>query len=249
MRNPKWHRDEIILALDLYFDPERGSIDYKNKKIIEVSQILNELPLFSKRPDAVRFRNANGVTLKLSNFLAFDETYTGKGMKGGSKLDHEVFNEFVNQQDKLHAIAKEIKLIARNSDLKHEIAKIEEDDLTRTDGVIEGEILYKLHKVRERDSKIIEEKKKYYYNQHGQLDCEACKFQFQPFYGNIGSGFIECHHKNPLFTLQAETKTMLNDLALVCSNCHRMLHRSREYLSIDDLAMMIYYEGLQHPSG
>lgn len=34
MRNPKWHRDEIILALNLYFDQERGSIDGKNEKLI-----------------------------------------------------------------------------------------------------------------------------------------------------------------------------------------------------------------------
>ncbi len=44
MRNPKWHRDEIILALDLYFSSDRGSIDDKNSKIIQVSKILNDRP-------------------------------------------------------------------------------------------------------------------------------------------------------------------------------------------------------------
>lgn len=78
MRNPKWHRDEIILALDLYFSADRGSIDDKNKKIVELSQVLNKLPLFPERPDEEKFRNPNGVTLKLSNFLAFDPTYKGK---------------------------------------------------------------------------------------------------------------------------------------------------------------------------
>jgi 5-methylcytosine-specific restriction enzyme A len=82
MRNPKWHRDEIILALDLYFSLDRGSIDHKNPKIIELSKTLNALPLFPDRPDEDRFRNSNGVTLKLSNFLAFDPNYKGKGMTG-----------------------------------------------------------------------------------------------------------------------------------------------------------------------
>jgi predicted HNH restriction endonuclease len=77
MRNPNWHRDEIILALDLYFSRERGSIDDKNSKIIELSKTLNDLPLFPDRPDEEKFRNPYGVTLKLSNFLAFDPDYKG----------------------------------------------------------------------------------------------------------------------------------------------------------------------------
>ena len=36
MRNPKWHRDEVILALDLYFDDELGSVDASNPKIIAI---------------------------------------------------------------------------------------------------------------------------------------------------------------------------------------------------------------------
>lgn len=242
MRNPKWHRDEIIIALDLYFDLNRGTIDKKNAKIIEVSRVLNELPLFSDRPDAQRFRNPNGVSLKLSNFLAIDDSYEGKGMSGGSKLDKQIFDEFVNQKEKLHSIATEIKLITQNQELKTKIATIEEDDLTKNDGVLEGEIFYKLHKLRERDQKIVESKKSQYYNTFGILDCEVCKFEFQPFYGDIGKGFIECHHKNPLFTLKSTVKTKIDDLALVCSNCHRMLHRSSKFLSIDELATMIRYD-------
>src|ERR1700734_2371452 len=104
MRNPKWHQDEIILALDLYFSPTRGSIDTKNPKIIELSGILNSLPIFHDKPDEEKFRNPNGVTLKLSNFLPFDESYKGKGMTGGSKLDKEIFKAFVNRQDELSSI-------------------------------------------------------------------------------------------------------------------------------------------------
>src|SRR5579863_1690342 len=103
MRNPAWHRDEIILALDLYFSKDRGSIDGKNPKIIELSKVLNKLPLFTERPDEEKFRNANGVTLKLSNFLPFDPNYHGKGMTGGSQLDKEVFEEFKNNKNSLKA--------------------------------------------------------------------------------------------------------------------------------------------------
>lgn len=70
MRNPKWHRDEIILALDFYFKIEPGQIHSRNPKVIELSELLNRLPIHENRPDAGKFRNANGVGLKLSNFLA-----------------------------------------------------------------------------------------------------------------------------------------------------------------------------------
>ena len=79
MKNPKWHRDEIILALDLYFDKDLGSIDARNPKIIALSELLNKLPIFDYKPDQETFRNPNGVTLKLSNFKALDPYYEGKG--------------------------------------------------------------------------------------------------------------------------------------------------------------------------
>jgi len=241
MRNPKWHRDEIILALDLYFSKDRGVIDDKNKKIIEVSKIINKLPLFSDRPDKEKFRNANEVTLKLANFLHFDPSYKGKGMKGGSALDRKVFNEYYSQREKLRSIANEIKKISDDPSLKDKLYSIEEDEQTRGDSVQEGEILYKLHKVRERDSKIIKNKKEQVLNLTGKLACEACIFEFENYYGDIGKGFIECHHKTPLANFKVAAQTRLHDLALVCSNCHRMLHRRIDTITVEDLRMMIKY--------
>jgi len=244
MRNPKWHRDEIILALDLYFSSERGAIDDKNKKIIEVSKIINRLPLFPDRPDKEKFRNANGVSLKLSNFLHFDPNYSGTGMKGGSKLDREVFEEYYSQREKLKSIAGEIKKVAADPLLINKLYNIEEDEQTISDSVQEGETLYKLHKVRERDAGIIKSKKEQALNLTGKLACEACIFEFEVYYGNIGKGYIECHHKTPLANFKVSTVTRLNDLALVCSNCHRMLHRRIDTITIEDLRMMIKYDRL-----
>lgn len=242
MRNPKWHRDEIILALDLYFSSDRGSIDKKNFKIIELSKILNDLPLFPDRPDEEKFRNVNGVSLKLSNFLSFEPSYTGVGMKNGSKLDEEVFNEFLFQKERLKSIAAEIRSVANNPEVKRKIYTIEEDEQTKNDSVMEGQVLYKLHKVRERDVKIVQLKKDQVFSLSGKLACEACVFEFEQYYGNIGKGYIECHHRTPLSSIKVISTTTLNDLALVCSNCHRMLHRNIDGLSVENLKMMIRYD-------
>jgi 5-methylcytosine-specific restriction enzyme A len=242
MRNPKWHRDEIILALDLYFSANRGSIDDKNRNVQELSKVLNDLPLFPDRPDEVKFRNANGVTLKLTNFSAFDPDYKGKGMTGGSKLDKAVFDEFSKDKNKLRAIADEIRSVAANDEVKKKIYAIEEDEQSKSDSVMEGQVLYKLHKVRERDNGIVILKKKQTIDLTGKLACEACVFEFENFYGDIGKGFIECHHRVPLSNFKVASKTTLDDLSLVCSNCHRMLHKSIDTISVDDLRMMIRYD-------
>jgi 5-methylcytosine-specific restriction protein A len=242
MRNPKWHRDEIILALDLYFKQGRGSIDKSNPKIIELSETLNKLPLFPDKPDAEKFRNPNGVALKLANFLPFDDSYVGKGMKGGSQQDKLTFREFVNDKERLHEIAMEIEKVANNQGLKEKIYRIEDDEQSLKDSVMEGQVIYKLHKLRERDIDIVKHKKNQALSKTGHLECEVCIFDFHKFYGNLGYGYIECHHRTPLSQFKIESRTSLDDLALVCANCHRMLHRSIGTLTIEHLRTKIAYE-------
>ena len=81
MKNPTWQRDELILALDLYFQLEPGQIHGRNELVVELSELLNTLPIHSPELRNKKFRNANGVGLKLSNFLAIDPDYEGKGMQ------------------------------------------------------------------------------------------------------------------------------------------------------------------------
>lgn len=239
MKNPKWHRDEIILALDLYFQPDRGSIDKHNPKVQELSELLNRLPLYPDRPDAEKFRNPNGVGLKLSNFLAIDPLYEGVGMQSYSKLDASVFHEFASDPERLHAIASQIRQVAANPALKQAIYTIEEDEQTSKDLVTEGQVLYKLHKVRERSKKIVQRKKEQVMDMYGHLYCEACTFDFEKKYGKLGYGYIECHHKTPLSAFDVEKETSVADLALVCANCHRMLHRAISTLTIRGLQEII----------
>jgi 5-methylcytosine-specific restriction protein A len=239
MRNPKWHRDEIILALDLYFSPDRGPIDKKNPRIIELSRVLNTLPLISNKPDEEKFRNPDGVTFKLSNFLSLDKNYGGRGMTHGSKLDKQLFEEYSDKKDLLHYVATEIKVVLQDPELRQAIFKIEDDEQTEQDSVMEGQMFYKLHKVRERSPKIVKAKKEQAMSRDGRLVCEACIFVFEEVYGPLGAGFIECHHRTPLSQFKVEKKTALDDLALVCSNCHRMLHKQIDSLSVEDLGMII----------
>lgn len=109
MKNPKWHRDEIILALDLYFRLIPGQMHAKNPEIITLSELFNKLPIHEEIPNSSKFRNPNGVSLKLSNFLAIDPDYHGKGMGAHSKLDKIIFDEFKDNKIKLREIVSQIK--------------------------------------------------------------------------------------------------------------------------------------------
>lgn len=238
MRNPKWHRDEIILALDLYYHLDSGQMNSSNPKVIELSDLLNKLPIHEYRPNEEKFRNPNGVNLKLGNFKFFDPDYSGKGMKGGSKLDEQVFKEFYGNKELLKSIAKKIKYTIQDDNLRIALSNISNEEIEGY-SVKEGKVIYKLHKYRERDNRINQKKKDLYFKLNGKLDCEVCGFDFYVFYGDIGKGFIEAHHRLPLSDINGESVTKLEDLALVCSNCHKMLHKSLDTLSVDELKVKI----------
>jgi len=78
MRNPNWTEDELLLVINLYF--ENSWLDKTNPKVIEMSQILNRLPVHSKENRKKNFRNPNGVAMKLGNLRRLDPDYEGEGL-------------------------------------------------------------------------------------------------------------------------------------------------------------------------
>ncbi|PKG38932.1 HNH endonuclease [Psychromonas sp. Urea-02u-13] len=74
---------------------------------------------------------------------------------------------------------------------------------------------------------------------HFGLTCQICSFDFSKFYGAYGEGFIEVHHIKPLSEINnSYSVNPLIDLIPVCSNCHSILHRGKQPLSIDEMKSM-----------
>lgn len=113
---------------------------------------------------------------------------------------------------------------------------IEEDDEL---SFIEGREKYILHKQKERNRGLIKIAKQRQIGKDPKLCCEICNFSFIEKYGQLGEGFIEAHHIFPISELTEETRTKIEDLIFVCSNCHRMLHRKRPWLTRKDLETLI----------
>jgi 5-methylcytosine-specific restriction enzyme A len=65
------------------------------------------------------------------------------------------------------------------------------------------------------------------YENDGVLKCEVpkCGFDFKARYGKLGEGFAHVHHLTPLADAPADgRKVALKELAVVCANCHAMIH-------------------------
>jgi 5-methylcytosine-specific restriction protein A len=228
-RNPNWTRDEVILALDLFLREGRQQLDAQHPKVLELSRLLNRLPIHGPELREAEFRNPAGVSMKLGNLLAVDPTYTGKGLARGSRLEQEIWDEFADAPYRLHAVAEAIRANSQTAEAPEPYEHAEEEEFA------EGRILTRLHKRRERSGAAVRKKKAQVIATTGRLLCEACGFDFESVYGPLGTGFAECHHTVPVSELKDGQATRLSDLAIVCANCHRMIHRSRPLLTVGDL--------------
>lgn len=114
-------------------------------------------------------------------------------------------------------------------------------NLTEDDsGFPEGKRRLRKHIYRERNQSVIRKaKEKFKEKNDGKVYCEVCDFDFYEIYGKIGEDFIEGHHTIPVSELSEGHKTKVEDIALVCSNCHRMLHRKRPWLTKEQLKRLL----------
>jgi 5-methylcytosine-specific restriction enzyme A len=189
-RKQAWLRDELVLALDLYRrhgrNPSRPEVD-------ELSRLLRAMPIEQHLADDPKFRNPAAVYLKVSNFVAIDPSADTQGMSRGGRGDRAVWDAFAEDPQGLAAAAAAIR--ANRAAITPREADADEDDIAEAP---EGQLLTRVHRVRERNRALVERKKLQALATHGRLVCEACGFDYAYVYGERGEGFIECHHTVPV---------------------------------------------------
>lgn len=131
--------------------------------------------------------------------------------------------------------SKDYKVIDRRAEAETIIA--DEDDES---AFPEGRESFKTHRHLERDGNLPRKAKAKRLAETGKLECDICGIDFYHFYGDHGHGFIEVHHTVPVSKLNGTAKTKFSELALVCSNCHRMLHRGASHLTIESLKALVH---------
>lgn len=232
MRNPSWVRDEVILALDLYLKAGRRQLSASHPAVVRLSRLLNALPIHASEARAHNFRNPEGISMILGNFLGIDPQHGKPGLSRNSRLHVEVWRDFNDCEATLRQTAQAISRSAARPQIVERSEWSEEE-------FPEGRLLMRLHTSRERNRSAVERKKANVLSVEGRLACEACGFDFEKVYGELGSGFAECHHTLPLAEAASSRVTRLADLAIICANCHRMMHRSHPMKSIDELRHLL----------
>ncbi|MDG4908751.1 MAG: HNH endonuclease [Mesorhizobium sp.] len=209
--NPKWTRDETLLALDLLYRHGKP-IDKNHADAAELSRLLRAARIYPETNRKESFRNADGVALKTQNLFS---ALNPERRLSSSDMDRKVVVEFptVRKLD-LAQIANAIRQA-----LSDEAATV----LVRDDEfeVTEGKVLAARH--RQRDGRLRE--KLIEARRANGLRCEICDFAVNANAPRAAESLFEGHHTIPLAAAEGERTTRLSDMALLCACCHRFIHR------------------------
>jgi hypothetical protein len=180
--------------------------------------------------------------LARTNQLIKPSNFNLTAVNQGHTYSIELFDKGLLKEDIQKIIWNAFKPFFREDIYKKYINELSDslsDDVIDDSENEEGKWNYAMHRFRERDRSLVRKKKSSVTNPI----CECCNFDFSNTYPNLGDGFIECHHKTPIN--QGERITKLEDLALVCANCHRMLHRKNnqnDYYTVEELKNIVIHE-------
>ncbi|WP_433315672.1 HNH endonuclease [Micromonospora chersina] len=229
-----WTWDEIVLACALVEGNGWRTVAQEDPRAIELSRLLQSTAIHPLEMRPPGFRNPAGVERKTGDLVS-RLPRSGRKQTNGNHLDEKVVQAFLARPDGMRGEAEVIATVLREWPGEPEV--VPDVDLEGYAGK-EGGVLLKVHLRRERDPSLKPRKVAQAKKNGVPIACEACGFDFYQTYGERGQDYIECHHRVPLH-VTGPIDTTLPDLALLCSNCHRMIHRSAPWLTVEELRKLV----------
>lgn len=186
------------------------------------------------------------IRYKIPEFnISFNSERINLGAKGDLSKDYEYGHVF-GKEYSVEALPKDEKLILDLQKMLDLYSKsIYRDGYDSSDNNVEvnaenklaEQRTYKMHLRMERtynNSKLVKRKLGY--------RCQICTFDFEKIYGHIGYQFIESHHLKPMAELTEGKKYIFNwdDFAVLCSNCHSMVHRRNPPYTLEEMLTLIH---------
>jgi 5-methylcytosine-specific restriction protein A len=226
-----WVYDELVLAADLVSRSGWTGVRASSAEAHALSALLRRGQLHDGEELPDNFRSTSSIQRKTYDIATADEAYEGKPTRGG-RLDARVIAAFRADTAGMQARAAAVRIALDAG----ETLPVEPDEVDEV-SAREGGILEHIARRRERDRGLRARKIRATLAAGGVIACEVCGFNFGRVYGERGEGYIEVHHVRPLH-VSGETETRLDDLALLCANCHRMCHRGA-WMTPDKVAAII----------
>jgi len=219
----KWTRDEYILALELYLKYPKSAPAKSDPILAEYSKLMRSLHPAEASQDPA-FRNENGVYLRLMNFRAVDPYWASQGKvgmtSGKAGKCKEIWEELRDSPELVFQFAAQIK---SEIELRYATTSDSFSQKDNQDSVQEGKWILTKHYRRERSPALRKKKLKEQLNDRGFNYCEACN-QDGSIYNCEPEKILEVHHTVPLHKSHSEVETKLNDLLILCANCHKAIH-------------------------
>ena len=148
-------------------------------------------------------------------------------------------------------IGKRLNVPRRISQMPGYVLVVPDENLTDLDLVNlemeaeEGRERLMKHLIRERNKTVISQKKEQVRASGKPLACEICGFIFAEKYSGPGADYCEVHHLLPLAGEKQVRNTRNQDLAIVCANCHRVIHRRNPPFTMEEMRQMLIVPGGQ----
>lgn len=232
---PDWPDDAILLLLDAYLQANGVDIDAE-----AANALAADLRALAVALDSQALTQVTGDDVlsylhgldRIRSIIATDDVHTYEQAGNATRL------MALGDSDptRIHSTASAIRSLLIITSGSDRAPNYDEPDIVQAP---EGRLLTREHRYRERDQSLVRACKARALQKHGQLVCEACGFSFAERYGPDAAGIIECHHRRPLHTLPEDHLTHIDDLALLCANCHRVIHATRDWISVEDLRARI----------
>jgi 5-methylcytosine-specific restriction protein A len=211
-------------------------LEYKKSKKIEevlsiqrhnllakIDQLPNGFQTPIKNPIRLRFTNRNNTSLakNYEDGNVISKFYSSTNLPTDLELKSDIQN--------LLKVYEELTYNTLSDSADDVVEQIK--DFPKFIGV-EKLRSVKQHLRIERNQRLIKEVKK----RKGYV-CECCGMDFESVYGEIGKNFIEAHHKQPIATLGGNEVELdaENDFYVLCSNCHRMIHKLEDPSNLSEL--------------
>lgn len=212
MASASFTRDEVILALDVFYSSENGRVSADSVEIKELSLLLNRLPIHPIENRRADFRSPTGIVAQLMRFRS--SCLIGKNGQNIGKLFFDIAFEYEDRLHDLHSVAKAIR---RNENVFTSLFGAHLED----DGFPEGILLGHLHRIIEqRDGE------KLAINDH----CEVCNSRPALCYHNAGQ-LLQSHLIVAPTLMDYLKKYRADSFLTVCPTCHTALHRYRPWLT------------------